>query len=298
MTAGAFLLYFLKSTWDEYRKGTRTWKDAECQAVGFDIEQCSNHGGQCSNRYCTRVKVNYKQGDDEFSNVELNRENECDFDSEDEAQRNGEQFFKAEDNFRRGFDCFAVAGDSSSVNEADLTKDGGEKMRDLFGKIFISIFILTSSLVCIVVGSMSIIKAYNYVFRPHTVRERPSRSPGGGPTEPGAAALGSLHIRKAKVEKLVAAMATHDIKAGEGENGEDKVECSICLDDNVEETRVVRLPECNHHFHETCITSWLGLGHNACPVCRAAVLLKEKTPASRRNRSSRSGEHQTAASEP
>mmetsp|Transcript_51951 Transcript_51951/g.121641 ORF Transcript_51951/g.121641 Transcript_51951/m.121641 type:complete len:123 (+) Transcript_51951:351-719(+) len=44
-------------------------------------------------------------------------------------------------------------------------------------------------------------------------------------------------------------------------------ECSICLKEYVEDTRVVMLP-CKHTFHPLCAASWLARGNRACPLCR------------------------------
>lgn len=286
--SGAFLVYFLKHAWEGYRETARSWEPAKCRAASFEVKECSPTEHRCFHGYCAHVKVTYKQGGDKFSKeVPLTRENECSYTSKEKAEDGGEKFVTGGDEPRGDFECYAVPGDDQSVSEKDLTRSGSEKARDLSGKIFISIFILGSALVCLGAGVGSIIKAFNYIARPEAIRERPTLSLNGRVTEPGDAALGSLHIRKSIVEKLVAAMPTKEVTAEDGASGESAVECSICLDDNDEETRVVRLPDCDHHFHDRCIIGWLGRGHNACPVCRAVVLQKEKIREKARNRSAR-----------
>lgn len=50
---------------------------------------------------------------------------------------------------------------------------------------------------------------------------------------------------------------------------DDKVECSICIDDMKEGEKAVFLP-CKHWFHEDCVVLWLK-EHNTCPICRTPV---------------------------
>lgn len=44
-------------------------------------------------------------------------------------------------------------------------------------------------------------------------------------------------------------------------------ECAICLDKYKETVDVCGLP-CGHHFHESCIMSWLERDNHHCPICR------------------------------
>jgi len=51
--------------------------------------------------------------------------------------------------------------------------------------------------------------------------------------------------------------------------------CHICLDefrpgDIVSQSKN---PLCTHTFHEACITEWLMVPHDSCPVCRNAFLI-------------------------
>lgn len=288
--SGVFLAYFLKTVWDGYRESSRTWGPAQCRAQSFEYRTCSTLERGCLLGHCLFLKVIYSQdGVDITDDVLLEQEDSCSFGSRAEAEERGEEVVREGDS-KEGFQCFAVPGDKESVSKDDLTRSASERTRDLFGKIFISIFIVLSALVCLAMGTGSFIQAYKYVVDPDSIPERPTRAAGGNVTEPGAAALGSLQTRKAKVETLVAAMSTSESTPQDDTSGENAVECSICLDDNDEGTRVVRLPECDHHFHDKCIVSWLGRGHNVCPVCRSTVLLKEKTAEKTRYRFSRSRE--------
>jgi len=47
---------------------------------------------------------------------------------------------------------------------------------------------------------------------------------------------------------------------------EDKLSCSICLNDFVSKEMVVKLP-CKHIYHDTCINTWLNKVPS-CPLCR------------------------------
>jgi hypothetical protein len=46
--------------------------------------------------------------------------------------------------------------------------------------------------------------------------------------------------------------------------------CSICLDD-YEETSKVKVLPCEHGFHPECITKWLTSENYTCPVCRKEI---------------------------
>jgi hypothetical protein len=46
--------------------------------------------------------------------------------------------------------------------------------------------------------------------------------------------------------------------------------CSICLDD-YEETSKVKVLPCDHGFHPECITKWLTSENYTCPVCRKEI---------------------------
>lgn len=55
---------------------------------------------------------------------------------------------------------------------------------------------------------------------------------------------------------------------------EDDVNCGVCLNKAIGET-IVKLPECGHEFHRSCIIPWLR-SHNTCPNCRSKVLIEKK----------------------
>lgn len=46
--------------------------------------------------------------------------------------------------------------------------------------------------------------------------------------------------------------------------------CSICLNDFENNENLIRLPECDHLFHNECIIDWLK-GHIICPYCRCDI---------------------------
>ncbi|XP_008795816.2 RING-H2 finger protein ATL2-like [Phoenix dactylifera] len=56
---------------------------------------------------------------------------------------------------------------------------------------------------------------------------------------------------------------------GEGD-GEEVVECAVCLNEFVEGEKLRSLPLCGHRFHIECIDMWFH-SHFTCPLCRAAV---------------------------
>ena len=53
-------------------------------------------------------------------------------------------------------------------------------------------------------------------------------------------------------------------------------ECSICLDD-FKETDSPKTTSCNHSFHEGCLTKWINMKKNTCPICRNLLELYKKT---------------------
>jgi hypothetical protein len=44
--------------------------------------------------------------------------------------------------------------------------------------------------------------------------------------------------------------------------------CSICLDNMIDENFIYTIPECNHKFHTNCIIEWFRTEHGNCPLCR------------------------------
>jgi hypothetical protein len=46
----------------------------------------------------------------------------------------------------------------------------------------------------------------------------------------------------------------------------DSIDCSVCRDEFVIESKLVKLP-CNHYFHGECVKPWLEQ-RNSCPTCR------------------------------
>ncbi|KAG7572205.1 Zinc finger RING-type [Arabidopsis suecica] len=61
----------------------------------------------------------------------------------------------------------------------------------------------------------------------------------------------------------------------ETQEEEDESTCSICLEevfnDDEDDKRIIKLPDCSHRFHKVCIFEWL-MRCNSCPLCRRIVL--------------------------
>ncbi|KAG1371284.1 RING-H2 finger protein ATL2 [Cocos nucifera] len=57
---------------------------------------------------------------------------------------------------------------------------------------------------------------------------------------------------------------------GGGGDGDEVVECAVCLAEFDEGEKVRSLPRCGHRFHIDCIDMWFR-SHATCPLCRAAV---------------------------
>lgn len=49
-----------------------------------------------------------------------------------------------------------------------------------------------------------------------------------------------------------------------------KGQCSICIDECKQSQRVLKSSECDHCFHENCLTSWIR-EHSTCPNCRREI---------------------------
>ena len=48
--------------------------------------------------------------------------------------------------------------------------------------------------------------------------------------------------------------------------------CPICISEFEEQEEIVKLPVCNHCYHEECIQKWLKT-HCECPCCRSNIRL-------------------------
>jgi hypothetical protein len=49
-------------------------------------------------------------------------------------------------------------------------------------------------------------------------------------------------------------------------------QCTICLDDYKRGDQLVRLHNCTHVFHLSCVSKWLITSKNECPCCRAVAV--------------------------
>lgn len=56
-------------------------------------------------------------------------------------------------------------------------------------------------------------------------------------------------------------------------------QCPICLDTIHNGDRIIKL-ECDHSFHERCITRWCNR-HNNCPMCRRPIVQRDEQQQSR-----------------
>ena len=56
-------------------------------------------------------------------------------------------------------------------------------------------------------------------------------------------------------------------KCDEENNGNEQ--CSICLDEFIENETLIHL-DCHHYYHEKCLKGWLKNNRN-CPMCRVIV---------------------------
>lgn len=87
--------------------------------------------------------------------------------------------------------------------------------------------------------------------------------------------VASARISKRRADKLVSKFSILKMDP----NSSDDV-CSICLEAGLKAVESpgskdtgcqVELPECGHTFHKHCISKWLTLGKESCPVCRNAI---------------------------
>ncbi|KAK8664683.1 hypothetical protein V6N13_084461 [Hibiscus sabdariffa] len=87
--------------------------------------------------------------------------------------------------------------------------------------------------------------------------------------------VGEIHITeppKSGLEPSVIAslpMFTYEVTS-QVDHEDEPTECSVCLGDITEESKVRLLPNCKHIFHVQCIDTWLG-SHTTCPICRTAA---------------------------
>lgn len=55
-------------------------------------------------------------------------------------------------------------------------------------------------------------------------------------------------------------------------NGKLEDNCSICLEEFLAGTELVRLNPCKHTYHPNCILQWMLDNRNSCPMCRGRIL--------------------------
>ncbi|KAM0936449.1 putative transcription factor C2H2 family [Dioscorea sansibarensis] len=78
--------------------------------------------------------------------------------------------------------------------------------------------------------------------------------------------VASKGLSKESLKKL----PWHIISDENRDGNEDRVCCSICLQDMIIGETVRRLPVCSHTFHLSCVDKWL-ISHESCPICRQGV---------------------------
>jgi len=78
-------------------------------------------------------------------------------------------------------------------------------------------------------------------------------------------------IRGADFEELERIKFSKDLAQG----SHDQMTCCICLVDFEEQEKIIKLPVCNHNFHQGCLQEWL-FTHKECPYCRADVKTNQK----------------------
>ena len=57
--------------------------------------------------------------------------------------------------------------------------------------------------------------------------------------------------------------------------GDEPIECSICLEDFKKNDLVKVLP-CKHVFHEHCAKGWIVNIRGVCPLCRQGIFPKQE----------------------
>ncbi|CAO2177302.1 unnamed protein product [Urochloa humidicola] len=87
--------------------------------------------------------------------------------------------------------------------------------------------------------------------------------------ETGAATGATKGMPAAAIAALPVTTFTDEcVDAATGDD--DRIGCSVCLQDFEAGEAARSLPECGHTFHLPCIDAWL-LRHASCPLCRRAV---------------------------
>ena len=46
--------------------------------------------------------------------------------------------------------------------------------------------------------------------------------------------------------------------------------CSICIEDIYKDSKIIKLDNCNHIYHELCLYKWI-YKNNTCPLCRKEI---------------------------
>jgi len=78
---------------------------------------------------------------------------------------------------------------------------------------------------------------------------------------------GIQSLRRYHYEQLVIPVSSPSIIPGDFEI---KGQCSICIDECEQSQRVLKPSECDHCFHENCLTPWIR-EHSTCPNCRREI---------------------------
>jgi hypothetical protein len=101
---------------------------------------------------------------------------------------------------------------------------------------------------------------YLYIFEPHIFR-RPYRRSYEQPDHPNFQNILEIPVIPPAISASPPSIIDGDFEI------EDECQCSICYDECEPSQRLLKPAECDHCFHEKCLTPWIR-EHSNCPNCR------------------------------
>jgi E3 ubiquitin-protein ligase ATL6/9/15/31/42/55 len=128
----------------------------------------------------------------------------------------------------------------------------------IFLAVFLPLFITFLALACL------------YVFGPHD-DSNPLGQGAGASVELSGRGTGGLDAAAIAELPLVVYRDVRQYRIMEARDGDDALECSVCLHEFGDDDQLRLIPRCSHAFHPNCIAIWLE-GHATCPLCRASLL--------------------------
>lgn len=204
----------------------------------------------------------------------------CDFEEKKVAEKEGVRIRRKNDGV---FQCFLAGGENG-----ELQRTGDRRS----STIFVSVLVLP--LYLFLVYSFVAVSLYIASFKFEFCKKcldiltfQKSRRRRAEAREEGRAFLlaasaarapdpvASARISKRRADKLVSKFS---ILKTDPSSPDDV--CSICLEAGLKAVESpgskdtccqVELPGCGHSFHKHCISKWLTLGKESCPVCRSAI---------------------------